>query len=282
MQRIMSVDVEEWFNILDIPREIPFEQWHDQENRLVNNMEKILDLFREKKVKATLFFLAFFAEKYPDLVREAVAEGHEIASHGYAHVLAYKVGREKFREDIRRGKDVLENIIQQPVQGFRAAGFSTTDDTLWTFEEVRAAGYLYDSSVFPTSRGHGGMNSSSLGFYTIDTPAGSLLEIPQSVVTFMGKRFSLFGGGYLRLAPYKLIQWGISKLEKQNHPLIVYIHPREIDPEHPRLPMPLVRRFKSYVNLNTTYSKLATLCDDYNFVQMRDLLETFEKSVCNK
>ena len=269
----MTVDVEEWFNILDVPGEIPFEKWGVQENRLVNNMERMLALFRKYDIKATFFWLGFFAEKYPELVKKCDAEGHETASHGYAHVLAFRVGREKFREDIRKGKAVLENIIQKPVLGFRAAGVSTTDDTTWTFEEIRAAGYLYDSSVFPAARGHGGMNSSQLGPYKIQTEAGELWEIPQSMIEIMGKRISLFGGGYLRLFPYPVIRWGCRQLEKDNRPLIVYVHPREIDPDHPRLTMSCYRKFKSYVNLRSTYPKLEKLCNDYQFQLMKEFVK---------
>lgn len=274
----MTVDVEEWFNILDIPGEIPFEKWGEQENRLVDNFERMLDLFQKYGVKATCFWLGFFAEKYPELVKKCAAAGHEIASHGYAHVLAFKVGRQKFGEDIRKGKAVLENIIQKPVLGFRAAGFSTTDDTTWTFEEICSAGYLYDSSVFPASRGHGGMDSSQLGPYEIQTQSGKLLEIPQSMIEVFGKRISLFGGGYLRLAPYPMIRRGIRRLESKGLPLIVYVHPREIDPHHPRLKMSLFRTFKSYVNLGTTYSKLEMLCKEYPFSKMEDFLRTCEQS----
>ena len=271
----MTVDVEEWFNILDIPGEIPFEKWGVQENRLVQNFERMLDLFRKYDIKATCFWLGYFAEKYPDLVKRCSEEGYEIASHGYAHVLAFKVGREKFREDIRKGKEIIENIVQKPVLGFRAAGFSTTDDTTWTFEEIRAAGYLYDSSVFPAARGHGGLPASQLGPYKIQTEFGDLLEIPQSMIDLFGKRVSFFGGGYMRLMPYPVIRWGIRQLEKKNQPLVVYIHPREIDPEHPRLEMSFFRRFKSYVNLSSTYPKLEKLCKDYHYTLAKDLLNSY-------
>ena len=261
----MTIDVEEWFNILDVPGEIPFEKWGEQENRLVPNMNRLLDLLRKYNVKATCFWLGFFAERYPDLVRRCAAEGHEIASHGYAHILAFKSGREKFREDITRSKSILEDIIQKPVLGFRAAGFSTTDDSRWVFDEIRQAGYLYDSSVFPASRDNGGMTSAPLGIHVIKTSAGDLLEIPQSMVTILGHRLNMFGGGYLRLFPYFIIKSGIKRLQNNNNPLVVYVHPREIDPDHPRLKMSAIRRFKSYVNLKTTYNKISCLCWDYEF-----------------
>ncbi len=267
-----SVDVEEWFNILDVSGEIPFERWAEQENRLVPNMERLLDLLRKHDVKATCFWLGYFAEQYPDLVRRCADEGHEIASHGYAHILAYKSERSVFRDDIRKTKKILEDIIQKPVWGFRAAGFSTTDDSNWIFEEIRQAGYLYDSSVFPASRDNGGVRSSPLGIYTIHTSFGDLTEIPQSMVTICGHRLNMFGGGYLRLFPYPVIKWGIKQLRNNNLPLVVYVHPREIDPDHPRLKMSLERRFKSYVNLKTTYSKISRLCESLKFERIDTLL----------
>ena len=273
-QHFLTIDVEEWFNILDVSGEIPFEKWGEQENRLVPNMEHMLDLLRKNNVKATCFWLGYFAERYPDLVRRCAAEGHEIASHGYAHILAYKSGRERFREDITKAKEILENIVQKPVLGFRAAGFSTTDDSTWVFEEIRKAGYLYDSSVFPASRNNGGMTSSPLGIYTIHTSAGDLLEIPQSMVTIRGRRLNMFGGGYLRLFPYSAIKWGIKRLKKDNLPLVVYVHPREIDPDHPRLKMSAYRHFKSYVNLTSTYGKISRLCQEFDYQKMNSCLET--------
>ena len=275
LKAAMTVDVEEWFNILDIPGEIPLEKWSTQQSRLPDNLERMLELFQKYRIKATCFWLGSFAEKYPGLVRRTAEEGHEVASHGYAHLLAFQVGRKKFREDIRKGKDILENIISKPVLGFRAAGFSTTCDTDWAFEEIRSAGFIYDSSVFPASRGHGGMRSATIGPYEISTQAGSLLEIPQSVITLMGKRISLFGGGYLRLAPWHAIQWGIHRLATQNLPLTIYVHPREIDPDHPRLQMSLFRHFKSYVNLKSTYRKLELLSANYQFSKMADIADEF-------
>lgn len=268
-----SIDVEEWFNILDVPGEIPFEKWGEQENRLVSNMEHLLDLLRKNHVKATCFWLGYFAEKYPDLVRKCADEGHEIASHGYAHILAYRSSRDEFRMDIRKAKDILENITQKPVIGFRAAGFSIKDDSSWFFDEIRQAGYLYDSSVFPAQRDNGGISSAPLTIHIIKTSSGDLLEIPQSMVTLFGHRLNMFGGGYLRLFPYHLIKWGIKRLQCNNLPLVVYVHPREIDPDHPRLKMSAYRYFKSYVNLKTTEAKISRMCHDICFQKMNTFFE---------
>jgi len=268
----LTVDVEDWFHILDDPAVPAFADWAGLVARLPQNMELLLSLFDEHKVKVTMFWLGWAAEKYPALVRRCADEGHEIASHGYGHVLAYEVGCTLFREDIRRGKKVIEDITGMPVIGFRAAGFGTRPDTPWIFEEIRDADYLYDSSVFPAKRGHGGIADFRIEPHKINTTKGDILEIPQSVVDVFGKRVSFFGGGYLRIAPVFLIKWGISKLQKTNLPLVVYVHPREVDPKHPRLPLTLNRRFKSYVNLKSTIPKLHWLCENYKFQLMKDFL----------
>lgn len=266
----LTVDVEEWFHILDDPAVPAFNQWAGLESRLQRNMELLLLLLDTRNVKATMFWLGWAAEKHPELVRRCAREGHEIASHGYRHILAYESGREKFKEDIRHSKKVIEDIIGQEVVGFRAAGFGTTADTPWFFDEIRAAGFLYDSSVFPAKRGHGGIADFKMAPHEITTTHGVLLEVPQSVVLIFGKRVNFFGGGYLRIAPIFLIRWGIHKLQASNRPLIVYVHPREVDPAHPRLPLKMHRRFKSYVNLRSTVPKLHWLCKNYEFGLMKD------------
>ena len=269
----LTIDVEEWFHILDDPAVPAFAEWAGLESRLQQNIDKILSILDEHKVKATMFWLGWATQKHPALVRRCADEGHEIACHGYRHILAYESGREKLREDIRRGKKVIENIIGQEVVGFRTAGFGTTADTPWLFEEIRDAGFLYDSSVFSAERGHGGIVNSRMEPHEIHTAHGVLLEIPQSVVEICGKRVSFFGGGYLRISPIFLIKWGISKLQKERRPAVIYIHPREVDPEHPRLPLKPHRRFKSYVNLKSTVPKLNWLCENYKFELMRNFVK---------
>lgn len=279
---VFSIDVEEWYNILDIPGEIPIENWGQLECRLEANMDRLLELLDQHQVKATMFWLGYFAERYPKLLQRCHEAGHEIASHGYAHVLAYESGREAFKEDITKSKKLLEDIIGNPVIGFRAAGFSTVSETPWTFDEIKAAGYLYDSSVFPAKRGHGGISDSPLTPYLVQTEFGELLEVPQSVLDFRVKRLSLFGGGYLRLFPAPLIRRGIARLEKKERPFILYVHPREIDPLHPRLEMNKWRKFKSYVNLKSTYPKLEMLCKTYSFSTMEELYKKYTLEAANR
>lgn len=268
-----TVDIEDWFHILDSPAAPDIEQWFELESRIHGNVEKILTMLDSFCVKATLFWLGWAAERHKNLVRRCYDAGHEIASHGYGHVLAYKVGREAFREDITRGKKILEDIIGERVLGFRAAGFGITDEATWAFEVIKRSGYAYDSSIFPASRGHGGLLDSRLGPNVIHTEAGPLPEVPMSAVKMFGRRVILFGGGYLRIAPKWLIRWGAKKLCETDQPLIVYVHPREIDPEHPHLPLSPIRRFKCYVNLKSTMPKLRWLCKNYEFVPTRELVK---------
>jgi polysaccharide deacetylase family protein (PEP-CTERM system associated) len=277
---ILSIDVEDWFHVLDSPAAPKIGQWSELSLRAEASMEKILMMLEETGTKATFFWLGWMAQRMPGLVRGCQDAGHEIASHGYAHVLAYEVGRDAFAEDVTKAKAILEDITGEVIRGFRAPGFGITDEAPWAFDVIKSAGHEYDSSVFPASRGHGGIGGAPVGLYSIETDSGLLPEVPMSVVEVMGKRFSVFGGGYLRLAPRRLIEWGVKRLHKRGQPLVVYVHPREVDPDHPRLPLSRLRRFKCYVNLETTLPKLRWLCDTYSFSTMNEVVKEYERSIC--
>lgn len=274
----ITVDVEDWFHILDSNRVPNIKQWASLESRIEKNVEEMLTLLDSHNVKVTFFWLGWLAEKHKNLVRRCHDAGHEIASHGYAHILAYKAGKKAFKYDITRARVILEDIIGEPVRGFRSPGFGITKEAAWAFDIISETGYQYDSSIFPASRGHGGISDAPLGLYFIETHNGHLLEVPMSVVKVLHRRTSLFGGGYLRLANKLMIKWGIDKLQSADQPLIVYVHPREIDPDHPRLPLPLHRRFKCYVNLKSTLPKLKWLCKNYSFCTMLEVVENYIKT----
>jgi len=277
---VFTVDVEDWFHILDTQGAPDFADWENQENRIEKGVNRLLELLNKYSVKATMFWLGWAAERNKGLLKQCYEAGHEIASHGYAHLLAYKSGPDVFLKDIHKSKMLLEDIISSNVDGFRAAGFSIKGDTEWVFEKIAEAGYLYDSSVFPAERGHGGNPNSNLEPYIIETGHGRLLEIPQSVVGILGRRMSFFGGGYLRISPGWLINRGIRKLHAEKRPLVLYVHPREVDPEHPRLKMSAKRRFKSYVNLKSTYPKLEMLFQRHEFITFREMIEIRGQGDC--
>jgi polysaccharide deacetylase family protein (PEP-CTERM system associated) len=250
------VDVEDWFHILEIDPVPPVTAWDTFQSRVERNFQTLLDGFDRHRVHVTCFFLGWIARRFPHLVRGAADRGHEIASHGDMHQLIYTQTPAEFRRDIRHAKAALEDIGGSPVDGYRAPGFSIVKRTPWAFEELVSAGYTYDSSVFPATRGHGGLVGAPTRPHTVATPSGPLLELPISVTPFLGRQVCFFGGGYLRLFPYSLIHRMARAVNADGRPVIYYVHPREIDPQHPRLAMSRRRRFKSYVNLSTTAGKL--------------------------
>ncbi len=270
---ILSVDVEEWFHILEVEGTPPMDDWVKLESRVERNFERLLERFDVHDVSVTCFFLGWVAEKFPHLVRRAAEAGHEIASHGYAHELVYTQTPAEFRRDVERTRLLLEDLSGTAVAGYRAPGFSITSETLWAFEELVRAGYRYDSSLFPASRGHGGLAGAERAPHTIDTPAGPLLEFPISVAHLMGRRLCFFGGGYLRFFPISMIRKMTRQVNGEGLPVIYYVHPREIDPDHPRLPMSRVRHFKSYVNLSSTMKKLDAIMREQPLASFRDWME---------
>lgn len=274
MNCIFTVDVEDWFHILDVPSSPPLSQWASMPSRVEKNFFSLLGIFSEYKVHVTCFFLGWVAEKFPYLVREAARQGHEIASHGYAHRLVYEMTPAEFLEDARKSKGILEDIVGQAILGYRSSGFSVTENTPWFFPALIEAGFQYDSSVFPVARGHGGMNGAPLAPYVVQSPQGALTEFPMTVAKVLGKPLCFFGGGYLRLFPYSVIKHMTEKVASEGRPAIFYIHPREVDPHHPRLPMGMIRTFKSYVNLESTEGKIRRLMAEVPVTTFRDFLAT--------
>ena len=179
---IFSVDVEDWFHILDVPSAPPLTEWSRLPSHVEKNFSCLLDLFSEHKVQVTCFVLGWVGEKFPHLVKEAVARGHEIASHGYAHRLVYEQSRDEFLEDVRRARLLLEDVAGTAVVGYRAPGFSTTTETPWFFDALAEAGYEYDSSIFPAPRGHGGIPEGRRDPYRVN--GTGILEVPITVADF--------------------------------------------------------------------------------------------------
>jgi polysaccharide deacetylase family protein (PEP-CTERM system associated) len=268
----MSIDVEDWFHLLELESTPDIGRWAALESRVERTFLKLLEEFDETGAKVTCFFLGWVAERFPELVRQAHSRGHEVASHGYGHQLVYTQSKEEFASDIRRSKAVLEDITGSEVSGYRAPGFSITEQTLWAFDEIASAGFKYDSSVFPAARGHGGIRDGNIAPYWVETGSGPLLELPMSVLPVLGQRLFVFGGGYLRLTPYRIIELLSRSVNRSGRPVIYYLHPREIDPGHPRLSMGRVRRFKSYVNMRSTMPKLRRLLRSQQLVPFREWL----------
>jgi polysaccharide deacetylase family protein (PEP-CTERM system associated) len=271
-QSIFSIDVEDWFNLSGTGHEPPPSQWDHLESRLEKNFRGLLELLAAGGGTATCFFVGYFAKRFPHLVREAAAAGHEIASHSYFHRLAYELSPAEFYDDALASRRLLEDISSRPVRGYRAPAFSVTERTPWFFDRLAAAGYQYDSSVFPAPHQTGGLTTAKYAPHRIETPAGALTEFPITVVPVLRKPICFFGGGYLRLFPYRLIQAMGRRALGEDRPIVFYVHPREIDPDQPRLPLSRRRRFTCYVNLRTTRPKIERILRDF-------AVSSFEKYV---
>lgn len=269
---IFTVDVEDWFHILDLPTAPQLDAWDGLPSVVEAAFMELLDLFERADTRVTCFFLGWVASRYPHLVTAAVQRGHEIASHGYAHRLAFEMTERELREDASRSRRILEDTAGCAVTGYRSAGFSATERTPWFFDALLEAGYQYDSSIFPGPRQHGGMIGASRTPHIVRTGAGSIFEFPISVVDTLGRAICFFGGGYLRLFPYRVIRQMANRVIRDARPVVFYVHPREIDPHHPRLPMPIHRHFKCYVNLETTKGKIERLISEFPFVTFQEFL----------
>jgi polysaccharide deacetylase family protein (PEP-CTERM system associated) len=256
-----------------VPSTPALSQWEALPSRVERNFLTLLELFGEFDVHVTCFFLGWVAKRFPHLVREAARQGHEIASHGYAHKLVYEITRDEFYHDAVKSREILEDITGHSILGYRSSGFSVTEKTLWFFESVAQAGYRYDSSVFPAARGHGGWKSGRYAPYVVPTDSGGVVEFPLTVTRVLGQPMCFFGGGYLRLFPFSLTKKMTLKVLGEGRPVVFYIHPREIDPDHPRLPMNLKREFKTYVNLKTTAPKIKSLLSEFEFTTFERFME---------
>jgi len=270
IKNVISIDLEDWFCVSNLKEVIQFEDWGRQESRIERNTHRIFKLLDTHNIRATFFVLGWIAERFPSLVKDIHSQGHEIATHGYSHQLITGMTPKSFEEDLQRAIDITENITGEKIKGFRAPSFTITPDTLWAIDVLIEAGLKYDSSVFPVS-GHPdyGMPDSPLGIHEIKD---GFIEVPLTVAKFATKNIPVSGGGYFRLFPYGFTRNLMKRVNHEGRSVIFYFHPWEIDPEQPRVKLPLIKRFRHYNNLNKTYNRLDRLLTDFNFTTMRDVI----------
>jgi polysaccharide deacetylase family protein (PEP-CTERM system associated) len=268
----LSFDVEEHFQVSAFDSPMRRRHWEAFESRVERNVERILCLLDKRNVKATFFVLGWVAERQPNLVKRIGHEGHEIGSHGYAHELITAQTPDLFREDVRRAKAVLEDIIGAPVLGYRAPTFTITAETRWALPILVEEGYRYDSSIFPIVHDRYGMPGAIATCHQIATSAGPLWEIPLSTAKIAGCRIPIAGGGYFRLFPYRMLRCLLRRVERTGQPLVIYLHPWELDPAQPRMNGPLFSRFRHYLNLGKTERRLSSMLEDFSFGPLCDLL----------
>ena len=266
----LTIDVEDYFQVSAMAPYIRRSEWDSRECRVERNVERILALLAGHDTRATFFTLGWVAERYPQLVRRIVDQGHELASHGYGHERASDLDRAAFREDIVRAKRLLEDIGGVAVQGYRAPSFSIGHGNLWAFDTLQETGHRYSSSIYPIRHDHYGMPDAPRFAHP---RADGLVEIPVTTLRLRGRNLPSSGGGYFRLLPYALSRWMIRRVNADDGmPAIFYFHPWEIDHGQPRVEgIDLKTRFRHYVNIDRMERRLQQLVQDFRWGRMDDI-----------
>jgi polysaccharide deacetylase family protein (PEP-CTERM system associated) len=275
---LLTFDIEDWFQVENLKGAIDKKDWEKKESRVEKNTQKLLQILDEHNTKATFFVLGWIAERVPELIKDIASKGHEVASHGYGHELLYEIGEKKFREDIRKSKEILKDITGKKPIGYRAPNFSITD---WAIKILREEGFVYDSSLFPSDfhdrygKIEGLEADSNKGIFEISK---NFYEITIPVLKLMNKKIPWGGGGYFRILPYTIYKKGIKKILNDSSNFLFYLHPWELDPEQPK-----VKRIKwnyklrHYIGLKSTENKLGKLLTDFKFVPARQIIEGYSR-----
>lgn len=273
----LSVDVEDWFQVGAFEDVIARGEWEGLKTRVVDNVDRILDMFAEAGVSATFFTLGWVAKRHPAMVRKIAEAGHEVASHGYDHARVFTFDRKSFAEDIRIAREILEDASGREVCGYRAPSFSIDQRSQWAFEELAAQGYRYSSSVAPVVHDHYGWpEAPRFSFYPL--PDAELIEIPVTTAILGGRRVAAGGGGFFRVLPYGFSRWAIRQVNRrEQRPAVFYFHPWEIDPNQPRVPnAPIRSKLRHYTGLEKMAGKLRDLMVEFRWGRM-DELARFEE-----
>jgi polysaccharide deacetylase family protein (PEP-CTERM system associated) len=259
----LTIDVEDYFHVSGFERIVSRDQWDKFESRVVASTHKILRVLDQASVRATFFVLGWVADKHPELVRTIHAAGHDIGCHSYWHRLIYQQTPEEFRADLRRARNVLQDLTGARVTAYRAPSFSITQQSLWALDILMEEGFSFDSSIYPTHHDRYGIAGAPPWPHQIVRPAGTLWEFPMAIYRCLGYPLPVGGGGYFRLYPYWLTRRGLRAINAEGRPFAVYLHPWELDPEQPRLRPGRLRAFRHYVNLRRTEQRLERLVRDF-------------------
>ena len=269
IRNAMTIDVEDYFQVSAFAAHIPRESWASIPCRVEGNVDRILSILDDKQAKATFFTLGWIAERYPAMVKRIVSNGHELASHGWAHQRVSDQKPQEFLDDIVRSKALLEDISGQEILGYRAPSFSIGSNTLWALDLLEEAGYRYSSSIYPIQHDHYGMpNAPRFPFYPKNN--GKLLELPVTTVCLFKKNIPAGGGGYFRLWPYAFSRWLLQRINNlEKHSAIFYFHPWEIDYEQPRQQSINAKtKFRHYLNLRHMEKRVRALTTDFSWDRM--------------
>lgn len=278
MRNALSIDVEDYFQVHALEDVVRRADWESYPSRVEANTRRVLRVLADSQVRVTFFILGWVAERFPHLVVEIAAGGHEIATHGYWHELIYRQTPQEFAADLNRSVQAIRAALAAggdatasvPLLGYRAPSFSIVRDSLWALDVLRDQGLRYDSSIFPlVAHDRYGIADAERFAHCL---ANGLWELPVSTVHLAGRNWPVAGGGYFRLYPYWLTCQGIRRINAEGHPAVVYLHPWEFDPQQPRIAgVGPVSRFRHYVNLAQTEARLRRLLQDLPFGPMSEV-----------
>jgi polysaccharide deacetylase family protein (PEP-CTERM system associated) len=268
IEHLFTVDVEDYFQVNAFEASVPRTSWDSYSTRVEANVDVLLQLLDQRGAKGTFFTLGWIAGKHPEMVRRIAQGGHEIASHGWWHRKVTGMSPAEFREDVRSSKAILEDLSGERVLGYRAPSFSIVPGKEWAFDVLLEEGYAYDSSLFPIRRPDYGYPSCPGEAHFISRPAGTLLELPLATWTVAGVRVPAAGGGYFRQFPFALFRQAFRGLSARGESGMFYIHPWEVDPHQPRLPVSWLARLRHYRGLALTLPRLERLLEDFRFTSV--------------
>jgi len=271
---LLSFDVEEYFQVEAAAARISRLDWDGRARRAGPLVDRLLDLLAAHRAGATFFVLGWLAARDPAMVRRIADAGHEVASHGMDHRMLTTLAPEEFRRDLRDSRRLLEDITGRPVIGYRAPTFSITRASAWALDVLAEEGFQYDSSIFPIRHDRYGVPDAPTTVHRAVGPGGgTILEIPPLTVRLAGANWPVGGGGYLRLLPVRAVAWALSAASRRGRTAMIYLHPWELDPDQPVLPMGRLARWRHRVGLRRTESKLRRLLARYAFTSVGHRLE---------
>jgi len=266
-----TVDLEDWFQGLTSTNPLVL-AWPSFESRVVSTTVSLLDLLESCQTRATFFVLGCVAERYPSLIEQVCARGHEIGVHGYSHRSVNGLTRDEFARELDRSIEAVYRITGAAPLGHRAPYFSINASTLWALDVIRERGFRYDSSFFPTRNMLYGYLEAPRAPHRVGRD-GALVEFPVSTVRFARHNIPVAGGFYLRAWPYRFVKWAIQRLRREGLPAIMYMHPWELDLGQPRPKVTIRERITHYYGRRTLQSKLERLFTDFSFGPLSDLLD---------
>ena len=279
-EHFFTIDVEEYFQVSALEPHVSRDDWTLQPSRVEASTYRLLELLAEGGHRSTCFVLGWIAERFPTLVRDIAAAGHEVASHGQDHRRVTGLTPAEFRTSVRRSRAVLEEVTGQQVLGFRAPSFSIVPGLEWALEILVEEGYAYDSSLFPIRRKGYGYPGTPRGVHVIRTAAGPLVQVPPATVRVGGATLPAAGGGYFRLLPYPLVRAGLRDAAGRGEPGTFYIHPWEIDPGQPRYRVPAATRVRHYAGLSGTEARLRRLMKEFRFTSIAAAMPELWEAKC--